>query len=299
MKKPQVIIFVLLVLGYISLALLLPSDPSVLEKYQITQSQAKMLSLTIVIPFSIIYFSALYGYLRFRLYADSVRRTKEGKHLKELANGLMVLAFYLPIGSIVGSLINYLKFKQPDIVPLTTIFRNYLTLLFAAVALYWIAKGADGLFGTLKNRKINIPATLLLLGPIVLACIYTWLLTTQDSGGIKSAYYLPDWLKVATLAIPYVFVWCIGLKAALHLYIYKDSVKGIVYKRAFDNLAKGIGVIIIISVFVQMITTMNEQLNRLNLTPLLGIVYFLVALYALGYGLVARGSIKLKLIEEV
>lgn len=115
----------------------------------------------------------------------------------------------------------------------------------------------------------------------------------------EPTYYLPNWLIILTLAVPYVYVWCVGINAVRNLNIYKNRVKGLVYKRAIDYLAKGIAVIIVLSIFIQLIAVLSAQLNRLNLTPLLAVIYLLLVLYALGYGLVSRGAKRLKQIEEV
>jgi len=136
-------------------------------------------------------------------------------------------------------------------------------------------------------------------GPIILASVYTWLITTHGPGvAPDKSFYLPDWVIVFTLAVPYTFIWCVGFNAVYQLREYKNGVKGTIYKRAFENLSKGFGVIILLSITIQFITTLAAQLSRLNLTPLLLVVYLLILLYAVGYGLVARGSNKLRGIEE-
>lgn len=300
MRNTYPLLFIILLLGYIIIAFTLPTDPQVLERYDITQKGARFLNLTIVLPLSAIYLVALYGFQRFNDYAISVRKTKEGPHLEKIANGLMVLAFSLPVLSIVGSLFNYLKYRNPEFLPMATILRNYLTLVFAFTAILLIAKGSQGLFDTLKSKKVIARSHYALAGIIALTSIYTWLITSQGPAAkTGQGYFLPDWLVIATLAIPYIFIWCEGVKASIHLSEYKGSVKGIIYKRAFDNLSKGIAAIIVVSVFIQFITTLSEKLSRLNLTPLLLVIYVLIVLYAIGYGLVARGAKRLKQIEEV
>jgi hypothetical protein len=64
-------------------------------------------------------------------------------------------------------------------------------------------------------------------------------------------------------------------------------------------LAKGIGGVILISILIQFLTTASARLNRLNLTPLLIIVYCLLLLYGIAYGFIAVGAKRLKRIEEV
>lgn len=299
MKNRYFWAFTLLILVYVGLAFGLPSDPEVLKRYEITQGQARLLNLTIIAPIVIVYFTALYGFLRFRSYAKSIENSKEGKPLKQISIGLAVLAFGLPIASIMGSLLNYIQLEHSQLITVATILRSYIALLFQVVAFSYIALGAQGLIQTLKRKPVWDRPVLTLLGPIILASIFTWLITSQPHEAASQAtYHLPNWLVILTLAVPYVYIWCKGIQAAYKLNAYKDTVKGLLYKRAIGYLAKGIGAVIAVSILIQFITTLSAQLNRLDLGPLLLLLYILIILYALGYGLVARGAKKLKQIEE-
>jgi len=300
MKRKYIWIFIILLAIYAVLSLSLPTDPQVLAKHNISQAKAHWLGLTITVPFVLIYLTALFGSVRVSNYANSVKASKEGPHLRKLASGLLILTFSLPIISIAKRILSYIALNQPHLKPETTIIKNYLGLLLAFAAFYMIGRGARGLYATLKNPDLFKPSYFLLIGPIILASVYTWLITAQNYNQQgQSAYFLPEWLVVTTLAIPYIFIWCIGLTAAYQIYKYKVNVKGSLYRHAFANLSAGMVFIVIVSVFIQLITTLSEQFNRLNLTPLLGVVYLLLVLYAVGFGLVARGAQKLKKIEDV
>lgn len=300
MNKKYLWIFITLVAVYATLALTLPSDPELLKRLDISQGRAHLLSLTFIAPLCIVYFAALYGFLRFRAYAHSIHKTKEGEPFMNISTGLMVLAFSLPIAAILGSLLNYIELTSPDLVAAGTIIRNFIGLLFSFVVFSYIARGAKGLLLTLKDKKTKDYPMLSLAGPIFLASMFTWLITSQPRGTVSDpVYHMPNFLVLLTLAIPYVYIWCIGIKAAYHLHVYKDRVPGVLYKRAIDYLAKGTVVVIGLSILLQIFMTLSEKLNRLDLTPLLLVIYVLVSLYALGYGLVARSAKKLKQIEEV
>ena len=293
--------FLALLATYVILAFILPTDPQTLSRYGLTQLSARLLNLSIVVPISLIYLSALYGFIHINNYANKVIGTKEGPHFKRLAEGIGVLVFSLPVTSIVGSLRSYARHVQPDLLPSISILRNYLVLVLVFVSILLIAKGAQGLYGSLKRQKENMQQFSFygVIGPVLLASIYTWLVIAQGySTPDNEPYFLPDWLIVTTIIVPYVFVWCLGVRAAVHLLAYQVGVKGVVYKRAISNLAVGIAVIILISILIQFITSLSGVLSRLNLTPILVIVYLLIALYVVGYGLVARGAKKLKQIEE-
>lgn len=293
--------FLTLLAIYIILGFVLPTDPQTLSKYGLTELSARLLNLSVVIPISLIYLSALYGFVHVNNYANKVLHSKEGPHFKRLAEGLAILVFSLPVSSLLGSLRSFFRHVQPDLLPTVSILRNYVILALVFAAMFLIARGAQGLYGTLKRQKETMQQLSFygIIAPVLLASVYTWLVVSQgritpDDG----PYFLPDWLVVLTIVAPYVFVWCLGIRAATHLLAYQVGVKGVVYKRAIKNLAVGIAVIILVSILIQGITSLNMVISRLNLTPLLAIVYMLIALYVVGYGLVARGAKKLKQIEE-
>ncbi|HXH04824.1 MAG TPA: hypothetical protein VNI82_00145, partial [Candidatus Nitrosotenuis sp.] len=177
---------------------------------------------------------------------------------------------------------------------------NYVTLALAFAGLYFIAKGSQGLYSTLKPRgkTSNSQSFYGLAGTVALTSVYTWLVVAQGYATPGTApYFLPTWLLIITFVIPYVFAWCMGIWAALCLRRYYTAVKGTIYKEALNNLYKGVAGIVVVSIFLQSLTSVPGLVNRLDLTPLLIVVYVLIATYAIGYGLVANGAKKLKLIE--
>jgi hypothetical protein len=301
MIKKYTWIFLTLLAVYVVLVFSLPPDPAVLAKYNFTLTHARILNVTIVVPVLLIYLTALYGFVSFYNYCHKVKDSREGPYLRQITNGLMVLAFSLPINSITGSINSYIRHASPSWSTESTVLRNYLSLVLAFASIYLIAQGIQGLNDTLKKKRqsSNLGRSFNFLGPIALASFYTWLITVQTRGvNTLDAYHMPDWLILLTIVIPYTYAWSIGIRAVLQLYGYQTWVKGSIYKKALRDVSLGVGVIVVSSIFVQLLVTMSAQLNRLNLTPLLMLIYVLLIIYALGYGLVARGARKLKMIEE-
>jgi hypothetical protein len=283
--------------------MLLPSDPDTLARYEITQNQARLLNLTVVVPLIGIWYLALNGFVRLREYSKLIRDTNEGWAFTLLANGLMVLAFGLPINSIVSSIFNYVAVHNTNFVPTATILKNYLALIIALVAFGLLARGATLLVVSNKRTNKYKPVLPLFMAPIMilLTCIFTWLVLAMPAEGVSDAeaYYLPNWLIIFTVVIPYLAAWVSGLMALYFLHVHRNKVKGTIYKQAFNQLANGIGLVTLVSVLVQLLTTLSGQLNRLNLTPILFILYILVILYAVGFWYIAHGSKKLQKFEEV
>lgn len=293
-------LFLILTALYIILTFITPTDPAILHKYSITQSQARQLTLTIVVPISAIWMTALYGMIKFRNYAYSIADTKEGKGFRKISHGISVLAFSLPLSATIVAALTYAASKRPTILPEVAVIKNYTNIVLTGIGLLLIAQGSLYLVRLLKKHHDKVRPTFNLFGVIVLACLYTWLIINRPfkSNG-ASVYFLPDWIILLTIAIPYLYIWCSGMLAVYQLFIYKKNIRGTVYIKSLDYLAKGVATIIFLSIMTQLLVTLTGRLNRLNLTPILLIVYVLVALNALGYGLIARGATKLKQIEEV
>jgi len=299
MKKNYTYLFIALLIIYIILGFTLPSDPTVLAKHELTQTSARLLNLTIVVPISIIYLVALYGYIRFDDYSRAIRKTKEGPHYANISNGLCILALSLPLGALMNSLVAYFKFQYVDLYPIGLVGQTYINLALLLSGIIMAAKGAEGLYGTVsKNTRLKLTHTSIIT-IILFSSMYIWLVTSQSpEASSEYVFLIPEWLVVFTLAVPYLFAWTLGGKTTYLLYKYKQKVRGKIFKSSFDSLYKGFGLVIVISITVRLLITLSAQFNRLNLTPLLAFIYVLVFMYAVGYGLLARGARKLKRIEE-
>ena len=302
-RNIPVYLFLLLSVVYVLLVMLLPSDPETLSRYDMSQTQARLLNLTIVVPLLGIWYLALKGFIRLREYSKLIRGTNEGWAFTLLANGLMVLAFGLPINSIISAIFNYVSVNNQNFIPTATILKNYFALGIALLAFGLLARGATMLVISHKSNNRYKPVLPLFMAPfmVILTSIFTWLVLAMPINGSSNyeVYHLPNWLIVFTLVIPYIAAWVSGLIALYFLYIYRSKVKGALYRQAFGQLANGIGLVTLVSVLIQFLTTLSGQLNRLNLTPILFILYILVILYAVGFWYIAHGSKKLQKFEEV
>jgi len=298
--RPYIYAFVALTALYLWLSINAPVDPKALSQYSLTATQSKLLGLTITIPLAIAWYFALYGFVQLKSYAASVEDSREGKAYRQLADGLMVLAFGLPIGAICSTYLRNLALRQPDLLPVTTITRNYLTLVISLITLSMIARGAESLVKTLHSKPILPHPPHLTTGAIILSSLFTWFIVARPvDPNATNIYYLPAWILVFTLAMPHLYIWYKGALAVHRLYLYRDKVRGAIYKLAFVELAQGIGVVVGLSIFLQFLATLSAQLLQLQLRSLLLVLYVLVGLYAIGYGLVAKGARRLKRIEEV
>jgi hypothetical protein len=114
-----------------------------------------------------------------------------------------------------------------------------------------------------------------------------------------SSFYLPDWLIVSTLALPYLIGWGLGIKAAMNIVAYRRYVKGIIYKAALNRFVLGIFLVIGFAIILQLLVAFSTYFARASLSSILLVVYLIILLYSLGFLVIASGSKKLKAIERV
>lgn len=301
-KRNQLVLFLLITLVYICTVFLLPTDPATLHKYNLTQTQARLLNLTVVIPLVAVWLSAFYGYITFRNYAESIKTSDDGEVLYKLSTGLMVLAFSLPTLGLVGSVFSYFAVNHTDYLQAGVILRQVLAVGFPLVAFIMISNATELLARQVKHKTNFLQNhRLLALAIIAASSLFSWITISlmDDNAAPRNIYSFPEWVVVLTVIIPYLYLWYRGLTAVYNLVLYRRYVKGHLYKRSFGYLAFGLGAVIVLAILIQIATVLTPQLQRLHFTPLLFIVYGLIALYALGYGMIAVGAKKLTKIEEV
>lgn len=283
---------------YIAMTLGTP-NPEAAQRYNLTATGILLVNLTIVVPITAIWVVAFYGALKMKEYAAAIRGSTEGEPFNLVANGLIISVLGFPLTAIIAAVLKRVAAATPNLLPTTIILQNYVTLAVALIAFYYIGRGAQRLALPIKKRSVTFDNSRWTMAFIIVSSIFSWLVISHYGGNTNSLYHMPDWLVIGTLAIPYLWVWYQGAMAAYCIYYYQKNVKGMLYRRALVYCSAGIGTVIGASVFIQFVTVFNERLSRLNLTPLLGIVYLLILIYAVGYGLIAKGAKKLKTLENI
>jgi hypothetical protein len=290
---------VLFALAYVILTFVIPPDQAALDKYDLSKSALQALQLTIVIPLIAIWVAAFYGYDNLKRYAALLGNRTEGRSLNTVANGLGVLAFSLPVSQIVNTFLQYNSRVDPGAAARNRIIMNYLALAFALAAFYLINRGSAALAGTIKQAGTRRLYDFVMFFFTVLTALYSYAVFTNSNRHSVEQYALPDWLIIATIVIPYLFVWYNGFAATLRLHFYQTGVKGVLYRSALRMFSIGIAGVILTSVLLQFLATVVNSLENLGLGSLLAIVYLLLIVIAFGYLLIALGTKRLTKIEEV
>lgn len=288
--------------GYAAATVLTPLSPRA-NTYGLTIEQIRELQLTLIIPVILVWFTALWGSLRFKRYALSIYEGADGKALNGIANGLLVLVAQLALGSLLQASIHFLQHWFT--VETITIATNYLAVALSLISFSLIYRGAWRLAKLVEFKSFRRNQLLGLLILIVLGILYAWLLAhnpdrlrSLDPGKIVS-YYLPDWLLLLTIVIPYIITWGLGLMASAAIRSYQKNAVGILYRKPLARLSAGLFIIILSLTLLQLITALGPSLVDLGLQAILGLLYGLILVYAAGHILVALGARRLAKIEEV
>jgi hypothetical protein len=289
--------YLILLILYAGFTLLPAPSPATLLQYHVGATELRLIELTIILLSAFIWYAGFYGYDRLDTYTNYIEGDKDGQHVAWLTKGIFVLVMWLPVSSVISSILQYIARRHLGLLPSVTIVNNYISLLFPLIGFTLIGVGARGL-STLVKRRFTYQATnILAIILIYIGLIYYRLVATTDNR--SAVYHMSIWPILTTIVAPYVYMWYVGLTAAYEIYHYQKKVAGIVYRRSWNLLALGLGWLIVTSIGLQYLTTLSARLNKLSIYWILVIIYTLLIVLSIGFVLIALGAQKLQKIEEV
>jgi hypothetical protein len=294
----------LLAVIYLVLVLTAPISKLILDYYHLRIVSLRFLELTYVLPQIAIWSAAYFGFYLISKYAATIARDKDGKAMNKIAIGIGIYAFASPLNNILSTLLSHVTLTHIHFQPTATIINNYDSVLISLIAFLFIGAGARGLADTVKSYLSYRTLQGLALVMTAIGSVFCYLIFNPLPGPLrlgladKPHYYLPSWLLIFTIVVPYIFIWVLGALAALDMRGYYLKVKGVIYKSSIKFLALGFAFIIFSLIVLQYFTTVSSKLASLRLLPLLLIIYPLIIIESIGYILVAIGAKKLKKIEE-
>lgn len=299
-------LFIIFLILYITPIFFTAPNPAILERYDLSALQLKFIMLTIVVFLAVIWYSAFYGFVRFKEYAVKIIDSSDGQAFNALANGLGLLAISFPVSALIAAGFGYISQINPALNPATVITERYIVLALAAIAFMWIYKGSKRLLSlTSKKFKPSFYFWLSILLVFTMGGLYAYVALTNTADSVtepisrKAVYYLPPPLIITTYVIPYVCIWMLGLRSIAFILFFSKKSKGLVYRRALGYLAAGLSLVVSGSIATQLLTAIGNAASHWGLQLLLALVYLLVIAIAAGYLLIAVGAKKLKKIEEV
>ncbi len=288
---------------YVSIALFLPASISTRSAYGLSAFEYHVVFALVAFPTLLVWLAAFVGYALLRAYARSIRNTPEGIYFDQLAGGVTWLAWSLPVGVIANLLLNFLSEHNPGLHAASIIIINYINLILPLVAFSVIANASRGLLGTLKVKITLASARVIIAGFLLLGVLYCFStfrhFDLSSLGSTNNTYFLPVWLIVLTVTVPYLYAWFMGILAAFEIILFRRNVKGVLYQRPLGMMVGGLLLVIASSVAHQYTVSALPHLNHLVLDYRLVLTLLFRALSGAGFVLIAIGAHRLQKIEEV
>lgn len=296
--------FSLLVILYLVQSFAYAPSRATQTKYHLSAGQLKLLILSIIIPYIIIWAIALVGSMRLIAYADGIKKSRDGAAFHEIAQGVLWFALWLPLSNVVDTFITHYYNLHPASTAHLTWVINYLNIVLLFPGFLLINRGSKMLLAIVKRPADYLPQAIA-FGYIALSALYVALVLRDPTRQFPSpdvpaaAYYESDWWLVTTIIIPRLLMWFLGLQAAYNIYLYREKVKGALYRLALDNLAKGTALAIVVIIILRCFQSLATLLSKFGLGLILLIIYVLLILMAVGYILIARGASRLQKLEDL
>ena len=288
--------YVAFVATYLVLTIVTRPNKAILQQYHISESVARLLSISVALPLIGIWFAAFYGFAKLNGYARLIKKHEDGQHVATIARGLTWLAISLPVGACVSAALNLVAQHHSSFLSASGVISGYVNLLIPLVGFSILGAGARGLVDYIKQRPAHALSLLLALFLAVIGVVYCYFIFSDSH--IRAIYHMPVWVLMFTIVVPYLFMWFMGLLAATELFTYATKAPGVVYRNGWKLLAAGLGAVIASSIAIQYLVTLTNRLSRLKIGALLAIIYLLLLVLASGYIAIALGAKKLQKIEE-
>lgn len=288
---------------YIALIFLLPPSNKVMSSYGISSMEYNVLMVLVALPYILVWIGGFLAYARLQQYTNLLKRTPEGGDFQQITQGIKYLAYGLPLVAVLTICLNSLGNNISELKAASIIIINYISLAVPLIAYSAMRKGTHGLIERAKlrfslNDMRSIVIALVLIG--VVYCYFTFQkLNLESVGSADNPYYLPAWLMITTVIIPYLYAWFSGLLAAYELVIFGRQVQGVLYRQAMRWLASGMVAVVAGGIGLQYLRTVIPRTGHLsiNTTLLFAITAYVVLI--IGFVLIIIGARRLRKIEEV
>ena len=288
---------------YLLMAIILPANRAAMQNYHLTSIQYHVIFLSLVVPLVAIWLIGFYGAAKISQYARMVRKSGEGEGMEQLSAGVNWMAWLLPVSAIVTLVAGAIANTHTGFQGASVIITDYVQLFITITAFTMFGRGARSLSSFIKARleleqgRVVI-FMFLLLG--VAYCFFTFRsLNLHSLTSTNNPYYLPVWLLITTVIIPYLYAWFAGLLASFELLLYARKVQGVLYRQAMRLLALGCVSVIGGSVSSQYLLSAVPRSAHLSFNATLIIVNIIYVFMAAGFILITIGAHRLKMIEEI
>lgn len=295
--------YIILTVLFFLLIAVVPVSTTAMHNYNMSAQQYRILLFMVELPLAFVWFAAFYSYAKLNDYAKIVSKTAEGHGFERLALGSKWLAWGLVLPTIISLATNGFANNHTGFHSAAIIVVNYLNVIFPIIAFSLISQGSHMLTVSQRLRPALLSIRLMMLAFIILGVVFCFLtflhLDLHNPSSSLNPYYLPIWLLIFSVIIPYLYAWFVGLFAAQELILVARNVKGVLYRQALQLVASGVGLVVVSSIGVQYLRSVVPRTGHLALNTVLVTTYLIYLVLVLGFVLISMGANRLKKIEDI
>ncbi len=299
----SIISCVILIIIYILLLWVLPKQSRDILGQVENELNYKLILFLVAIPIMSVWLIAFWGYSQLYIFSNKIKNSSEGEYYNGLSKGIAWLAWSLPVTAIINQILRYIEDYHTHHQSTYIIIGNYINLLLPLISFCIIGYYSNIFFYKKKIGLSQIWLRVLIVFYIIAGVIYCSLMLNKlnlvSLSSSKNIFYLPAWILVLTVLVPYIFGWYLGLSSSIKLIEYSSNMAGVIYRKYLTLLA--IGLITVITGFfsVQFLSTLYPVRGTfdVSLVHMLNIVFKVVI--GIGFIILAYGANKLKQIEEI
>ena len=288
---------------YIGLILVLPYRHAPIAHHHLSATEYRLASAAIALPVIAVWFFAFWGYAKLREYSDTILKSHEGPHFDRLASGCAWLAWGLPLATISSLILGSLTTRWVGFHSTSIIITNYIALIVPLIAFVIISSAGNGLIGKERPRLDLTSARLTMVVFLAIGVAYCFFvfrsLDLTSLTSTQNPYFLPVWLTILSVIIPYLYAWFIGLLAAYEITLFSINMRGLLYRRALLYMVVGLVIIIVSSIALQYINSVWPRTDTIVFDFHLLIALIVRVVGGVGFIILAIGANRLKKIEEV
>ena len=306
-RGTYIAVLIIIWIVYAVLTILTPTAAQTTSRYGITPNEILLIRITFLVPYFLIWAAALFAIVNFKHYTSFLVNSTESSGFKKITTGLWFLLLTLIIPQFISVIAGYYS-SSMHLQRLTVIISNYVSIILYFCAFWQLFAASKDLNKAIEkpnDKYITVVRPLLYCIIALLSLGYCWAIfhnpnrTISHDALVRPTYFLNDLMIVLTIIIPYVVIWLLGTLAFTNIMAFTKNVHGIIYKKAFENVASGLLSIIILSIGLQFLSQLGAFFGHASVQVILLIIYLILIGLGCAYLFIANGARKLAAIEKV
>lgn len=290
-------------LGIVTLAVLTMLSPaSGSGQYHFTSTAMNILRLTVIIPIAVAWVMGANGATAFKAYAGMIKGSPEASAISLIADGLLLTVLFFVVSGLIGSALPF--YQHSAGYEVMVVLHDHVGSLFSLVVFFVLYRGSNQLHKVARFQTWTRSSAWVLIAFAVFSIVFVLLFTSyqatsSSAGSSNSLAFISSNILLVTLILPYLAGWFMGVLTCVNISKFAGQVKGTIYRQALRDVVRGLWVVIILSMVIQIITFASRYLEGMTLDTSLLLLYALLVLYGLGFVFVRQGAKKLAHLEVV